>query len=276
MAAAHDGRRRSIPGGTFMVEAAHTTDDAGGHVHHWETSWGPMAIAFGVMFLVPLTFSEYFVYHNNLLAILFAGIGAPLVLSGVGRWIYEGATQPGVIQNVSPVGVSVFIVGEILIFLGLFAAYWALRLSAGPNWPPAGTPEISKIMPLVMTVILVTSSYTYHVAEEKLETGDRSGFLKMMVVTLLIGLLFLGCTIFEYTHLYHEGFTPGTNQYSAAFYSLTGFHASHVLVGLLSFVAIIISFLRFEPNHLFVKVAGIYWHFVDIVWFFVASQVYFW
>ncbi len=69
---------------------------------------------------------------------------------------------------------------------------------------------------------------------------------------------------------------PGTNQYSAAFYSLTGFHGSHVLVGLVSFLAIIIAAMFGTAHEKLVKVAGIYWHFVDIVWFFVASQVYYW
>ncbi len=260
-----------------MSELTHASEDgAHGHVHHWEVSWAPMAIAFGVMFLVPLAFAAYFVYHTPLLAILFVGIGAPLVIAGVSRWVYEGATQMGVIQNVSPLGIGVFIIGEILIFLGLFAAYWTLRLGSGSNWPPVGTPEINHVLPLIMTVILVTSSFTYHIAEEKLDAGDRSGFQKYVALTLVVGLLFLSCTFYEYHHLYSEGFTPGTNQYSAAFFSLTGFHASHVIVGLLSFVAILIGFLRIEPNHLLVKVAGIYWHFVDVIWFFVASQVYFW
>lgn len=246
------------------------------HAHHWEVSWAPMAIAFGVMFLVPLCFAASQVYHNALLAILFAGIGAPLVVAGIARWIYEGATQPGVIQNVSPVGIGVFIIGEILIFLGLFVSYWVLRLGSGSNWPPAGTPPINHILPLVMTVILVSSSLLFHLAEDKLHAGDRAGFMRFLAMTFGAGLLFLCCTFYEYHHLFQENFTPGTNQFAFAFYSLTGFHASHVIVGLLSFAFMYVGFLRFEPNHLFVKVAGIYWHFVDVIWFFVASQIYFW
>lgn len=259
-----------------MAEVAHSSSGAGGHAHHWEVSWAPMAVAFGVMFLVPMTFTSYLVYGSPLFAIIFAGLGVPLVLAGISRWVYEGATQIGVIQNVSPIGIGVFIVGEILIFLGLFASYWALRLGTGVNWPPAGTPEINHILPLVMTVILITSSFTYHHAENKLHEGNHGGFMTWLIISLVVGALFLGCTIYEYTNLFHEGFTPGTNQYSAAFYSLTGFHASHVLVGLLSFVAIALGFARGSLNPLVVKVAGIYWHFVDIVWLFVASQIYFW
>src|SRR5262245_35322419 len=228
------------------------------HEHHWEVSWAPVAIAMGAMFLVPLTFAAFLVYKSVLLGIICAGLGVPLVLAGVAKWIHEGATQHAVIENVSPIGIGVFIIGEVLIFLGLFVSYWVLRLSAGAAWPPAGTPEISKVMPLVMTVILVTSSLTYHYAEARLEAKDRSGFMTWLVISIGIGALFLGCTIYEYNHLFHEHFTPATNQYSGAFYSLTGFHASHVLLGLISFLAILIGFATSKINPIFVKVAGIY------------------
>jgi len=258
-----------------MTDHAHTGVGAV-HAGHWEVSWAPIAIAFGALFLVPLTFTSLLVYHLPLLAILFAGVGVVLTMAGIGRWIYEGATQQGVISNVSPVGIGVFIIGEALIFIGLFASYWVLRLGTGVNWPPAGTPEFNKVLPLAMTVLLVASSFTYHMAETRLHKGDRGGFFSALGITLLLGAAFLSCTIYEYVHLYSEGFTPGTNQYSAAFFSLTGFHASHVFVGLATFLGVAWGVASNKINPLFVMVAGIYWHFVDVVWFFVASQVYFW
>jgi cytochrome c oxidase subunit 3 len=254
------------------TDAAH----APAHGHHWEVSWAPMAISFGTMFLVPLTFVFALVYQMPLAAIISAGIGTPLVLAGIGRWIYEGATQHSAISNVSPVGIGVFIIGEIFIFLGLFASYWLMRISAGSVWPPAGTPHINTVLPIVMTFILVASSLTYHYAEHLFEHGKKSGFITWVAISLILGATFLGCTIYEYSHLLHQNFTPATNQYSAAFFSLTGFHGSHVLVGLFSFLFIIIAAMRGTIHKMLVKVAGIYWHFVDVVWFFVASQVYFW
>lgn len=243
---------------------------------HWEFSWAPMAISFGTMFLVPLTFVFYFVYQSHLGAIVAAGIGTPLVLAGIAKWIHEGATQHSAISNVSPVGIGVFIIGEILIFLGLFASYWTLRLSSGAAWPPAGTPHIDKVLPLIMTVLLVASSLTYHYGESQLNEGNKSTFMLWLVVSIVLGASFLGCTLYEYSHLFHENFVPGTNQYSAAFYSLTGFHGSHVFVGLASFLFILVGMMFGRVHDMLVKVAGIYWHFVDVVWFFVASQVYFW
>ncbi len=249
------------------------------HHHHWEVSWAPILVAVGTAFLVPFTFAAYFVYETPLLAIIFAGLGTPLLVAGIIRWIYEGATETPVFSGVADVGVGIFIISEILIFISLFAGYWMMRISsgaAGELWPPEGTPEISLVLPLFMTLILVASSITYHLGENENHKGNKAGLKKWLVVTILLGLLFFGCTIYEYNHLIHEGFIPGRNSYSTAFYSLTGFHASHVLVGVLSFVFMLVMVTFSQINDGFVKVAGIYWHFVDIVWFFVASQVYFW
>lgn len=246
------------------------------HEHHWEVSWAPMAISFGTLLLVPLTFMFYFVYGNNLGAIISAGLGTPLVIAGIARWVHEGATQHAAITEVSPIGIGVFIIGEILIFLGLFTSYWLLRLSAGNAWPPAGTPHLDTTLPLIMTAILVTSSLTYHYAEHLYHEGNQSGFKLWLIISFVLGAAFLGCTFYEYGHLIHQNFTPSTNAFSSAFYSLTGFHASHVIVGLGSFIFVLVGALRGALSPMFVKVAGIYWHFVDVVWFFVASQIYFW
>ena len=249
------------------------------HEHHWEVSWAPLAISLGVLFLVPLSFTFYFVYGQPFFATVAAGIGTPLVLAGIARWVHEGATQPSVVSELSPVGVGVFIIGEILIFLGLFASYWTMRISsgaAGEPWPPAGTPHINLILPLFMTAVLVASSLTYHYAEHLFNTGRKGAFSLWLIITIVLGTVFLACTAYEYNHLVHEGFLPGTNQYSAAFYSLTGFHGSHVLVGLVSFIVMLFGVLFGRVHSMFVKVAGIYWHFVDVIWFFVASQVYYW
>lgn len=138
-----------------MTELAHASEHAQEHhAHHWEMSWAPIAIAFGVFFLVPMTFSAALIYHYPLLAILTAGVGVPLIVAGVARWIYEGATQVGVIQNVSPVGIGVFIIGEILIFFGLFVSYWVLRLGTGAAWPPARTTESPSAVPLAQSLLM--------------------------------------------------------------------------------------------------------------------------
>jgi cytochrome c oxidase subunit 3 len=210
-------------------------------------------------------------------AIVAAGLMVPLALAGIAKWMSEKgqATVPAL----NSLGLALFIFGEILIFLGLFASYWFLRLNTayeGGAWPPAGTPEINHVLPLIMTAILVTSSLTYHQAEKCYEEGGKGGFFFWLLLSIVLGAAFVSCTGYEYTHLWHEGFKPGVNQFSTPFYSLTGFHGMHVIVGLASFLAILIGAIFGNPHKTLVKMAGVYWHFVDIVWFFVASQVYFW
>lgn len=243
--------------------------------HHWETSMAPIIIAVGCLFTVPLAFASYFQYNSLVMAVVSLGVGLPVLLSGISIWVSEGLAQKHDQFGYSKTGLPIFIVGEVLIFLGIFASYWVVRLLA-PEWPPAGTPHINLAIPVIMTVILVSSSVTIHMAEDKLEAGDIAGFRTMLVTTILLGVIFLGCTIYEYGHLAGLNFVPSTNIYSSAFFSITGFHAAHVLVGLGIFVSALLPAFGGKTNTDFVKCAGVYWHFVDIVWFFVVSQVYFW
>lgn len=249
---------------------------AEGHAHHWEVSWAPIATVFGILFVLPLTFSAYYVYGSSFLASIFAGIGVPLLLAGIVKWVHEGLTQTPLVEGLSPSALPYFIVSEVFIFLGFFTSYWALRLSAGADWPPEGTPEIDTVLPMIMTVLLVSSSVAFHIAEAKSEENDLAGFRLWLVITIILGGLFLGCTGYEYTHLLHAGFGPSTNLYGTFFYSITGFHASHVIVGLGLFIAVLLPALRGKTNKYFTFCVGVYWHFVDVVWFFVASQIYFW
>lgn len=243
--------------------------------HHWEISTAPFLAVFGIFFLVPLTFSAYFVYESILLTILFAGIGTPLLIWGVAQWTSEGMSHVNLVPGVAAVGLPLFIVSEVFIFLSLFATYWTMRLMA-PAWPPAGSPEMPVGLPLLMTALLVTSSVTIHMAEEKLAHQDMAGFRQWLIITIVLGAVFLGCTTYEYSHLIHTGFVPGTNAFSTSFFTITGFHASHVLLGLLAFVVVLIPALSGKTNKTFVECVSVYWHFVDIVWFFVVSQLYFW
>ncbi|MBF0371050.1 MAG: heme-copper oxidase subunit III [Magnetococcales bacterium] len=246
------------------------------HAHHWEVSWAPMAVTFGILFLVPLTFAAYFVYEDIQQTMIFAGLGTPLLLAGIAKWVQEGLTQKPLVEGLSPSALPYFIISEVFIFLGFFVTYWTMRLSAGDVWPPEGTPEMNLWLPIVMTVILVTSSYTYHIAEAKYEEDNLSGFRNWLMISILLGGIFLGCTLYEYSHLLHLEFTPDTNAYSTAFYSITGFHASHVIVGLGVFLAVLIPAFGGKTNKHFIFCAGMYWHFVDVVWFFVVSQIYYW
>jgi len=256
---------------TERAEVIHT------HPGHWEWSWAPLLVVLGVFFAVPITFAGWFQYENPLIASVAGGIGAVLLLSGVAKWVSEGLSQHGEQYGYATFALPVFIVSEVFIFLGLFTSYWMIRLKAlDAEWPPAGTPHMEYLVPIIMTIILVSSSFTIHIGEEKLEEKDEAGFRTWLMATIALGIIFLGFTVYEYNHLLHQGFGPSTNSYSTAFYSITGFHASHVFVGICIFAAVAIPAFSGKTNKTFVTCASVYWHFVDIVWFFVVSQVYFW
>ena len=257
-----------------MTSSADTTAHV--HEHHWETSWAPLMVVAGIFFMVVLAFSAHFVYESTVQTIVYGAIGAISLLLGIAKWVDEGLTETPLISGVANIGLPIFIVSEVFIFLGLFVSYWMVRLGYQDVWPPEGTPAFDLWIPAVMTVILVGSSLTMHHAEDKLESGNLSGFNNWLMITIALGLVFLGFTIYEYNHLIHAGFIPSTNAFSMVFYTITGFHASHVLVGLGSFFAVLIPALKGKTNKTFVTCVSVYWHFVDVVWFFVASQVYFW
>ncbi len=255
------------------------SEHASEHELSWHTSYWPMILSVGVLFLLPLAFTFYFAYHNTLLSAVSLGIGAPLTLISVVGWVREGLEDAhGYHSGLAVWAMPLFIVAEALLFIGFFAAYWVTRLTA-LAWPPAGTPHMSYTIPLVMTVLLVSSSVTIHMAEhsmEREEAADRGAFNMWLIITMVLGTVFLGFTAYEWTELVHEGFVIGTNIFSSSFFSITGFHASHVLVGLGIFLCVLIPALKGNVNKTFVKSASIYWHFVDVVWLFVVSQIYFW
>ncbi|MDP1691487.1 MAG: heme-copper oxidase subunit III [Burkholderiaceae bacterium] len=240
---------------------------------HWETSYWPLVCAVGILFILPFPFSLHFVYQHSMLAVACLGVGVPVTVWGIAGWVREGIEGHG--EGLILPAMGWFILAEALIFAGFFAAYWFTRLTA-PVWPPAGSVAMPKLIPALMTVLLIASSFTYHAAEGAYEANARARFLGWLVVTMALGLAFVGLSGYEWKQLMAAGFSFGTNIQSTSFYSITGFHAAHVLVGLGVFVAVLLPALGGRSNRHLVTAAGIYWHFVDIVWLFVVSQLYYW
>jgi len=203
-------------------------------------------------------------------------LGGGLILISVIGWVKDGLEDKhGWSAGLSFPAMPFFILAEAFIFVALFVSYWVMRLKA-PVWPPDGTPHISMVTPIIMTIILVSSSVTIHLAEMRHAEGNHGGFLGWLWATIILGCVFFGFTLNEWGHLLHEGFNTSTNAYGTIFYSITGLHASHVVVGVALFICILIPAHMRKTNTTFIKTASLYWHFVDLVWFFVVSQVYFW
>jgi cytochrome c oxidase subunit III len=173
-------------------------------------------------------------------------------------------------------GILLFIVSEAMLFGAFFASYFFLRVVAneGP-WPPDPF-ELPVAVAGVNTAILVSSSFTVHWALESIRRGNRLGLKLGLIATWLLGASFLFIQINEYVHI---GFSGRDGAFGSIFYGLTGLHGAHVFVGLLllSFANIRAWRGHFGPtakDHLGVEVAGIYWHFVDVMWIIVYTTVY--
>jgi len=163
-------------------------------------------------------------------------------------------------------GLLMFLVAEGCLFLGLFMAYLAYRLTA-PVWPPEGTPERELLLPGINTAILLSSSWVIHQAKPAIQANNVKGLRLWFALTALMGAIFLAGQLYEYSHL-EFGLT--TNLFASSFYVLTGFHGLHVAAGLLFILAVLWRSLKpghySAQRHFGVEAAEIYWHFVDGVW----------
>jgi cytochrome c oxidase subunit 3 len=171
----------------------------------------------------------------------------------------------------------IFLVSDTLTFAGLLAGYGGMRLSIG-RWPVQF--EIFNIgLVSTMTFVLICSSATMAVAVGAARRGEHARVLRFLLLTVLGGLFFLGAQAYEWTHFIGEGArlfgNPwGIPQFSATFFIITGFHGGHVTGGViyLLITALRWSRRRIQPES--VEIAGLYWHFVDLVWVFIFTLLY--
>lgn len=186
-----------------------------------------------------------------------------------------------VVQQGLTYGFRLFVVSEIFFFLSIFWAFFHSRLSPaielGNQWPPVGIPTISAFeLPLLNTVLLLTSGARITYGHHALIHGNRSGALIGTRITVLLARLFTLCQIIEY---YERGFTIADGVYGSTFYLATGTHRVHVLVGTI-FITVglfrLISYHMTANHHVGFEAAILYWHFVDVVWLFLWVTVYWW
>jgi len=181
-------------------------------------------------------------------------------------------------SRVSPtvLGMFLFIGSEIMLFGSFFTVYFFDRVvnhGVGGHWPPEPFHR-PVFVALVNTLILITSSFTMHWALTSTKRGNRAGMQAGLLLTFLLGLTFLLTQAIEYHRL---GFNTGDTSFAATFFGLTGLHGAHVFVGLSILAVMTIRAFRghFSPeDHHGVELAGIYWHFVDVMWVVVYVTVY--
>jgi heme/copper-type cytochrome/quinol oxidase subunit 3 len=168
-----------------------------------------------------------------------------------------------------------FLGSECFFFGSLIATYMAYRGRSLVGPTPAEMFNIP--FTSVSTFVLLMSSLFMVLALAACQRGDRKGTLVWLMATALAGSTFLGGQYYEFTTFVREGLTPQTNLFGTTFFVLTGFHGTHVTIGVLWLLALWVQAWRGklgQAESLNVEIAGLYWHFVDVVWIVIFTAVY--
>lgn len=238
--------------------------------------------------LLVLTVSAVLTFQGFTKAVDVINMGLLTVVSSMSLWfrdvISEGTylgNHTLAVQRGLNLGVGLFIVSEALFFLAIFWTFFHSALSPtvelGAQWPPKGIESVNPFeLPLLNTVILLSSGFTVTYAHHCLIQGYRKGGLHGMLYTIILALIFTALQGLEYTV---SSFTISDSTYGSCFYFGTGFHGFHVIIGT-AFIAVgLWRFLAYhftENHHLGFESSILYWHFVDIVWLFLFISIYYW
>ena len=174
-------------------------------------------------------------------------------------------------------GIWLFLASEVMLFGSLFSAYALLR-SGATSWPDQSA-VLSVPFATLNTVILISSSITMVLAWVAAKAGELPRFRLFMGLTLLLGAAFMAVKALEYSDKLSHGLLPSTDNFLGLYFTMTGVHAIHVLVGM-----VVNAYLLWPGSAMFrsdavrftnrVEIAGIYWHFVDVVWIFLFPVLY--
>lgn len=188
----------------------------------------------------------------------------------------------------------IFLVSDTFIFTCFLVSYMNVRISTTVPWPNASEvfalhvfgASVPLLLIAIMTFVLITSSGTMAMAVNYGYRRDRMRTAALMFMTAGFGAVFVGMQAFEWTKLIQEGVRPwanpfGAEQFGASFFMITGFHGMHVSFGVLYLVIVALRVLRGDyerrgGNYEIVEIAGLYWHFVDLVWVFIFALFYLW
>ena len=254
--------------------------------------WPALGAAAGFTLVLGLTLFM----HEYPYSIYVMIAGALMVLLTMFLW-WRDVIKESTFQNVhTPVvelglryGMALFIASEVMFFVAWFWAFFDASIFAneaiqysrvtftGGEWPPQGVEVFDPFhLPLLNTVILLTSGTTCTWAHHALIEGNRRSMIWGLIATIALGILFSFVQAYEYSH---AKFAFGDGIYSSTFFMATGFHGFHVLVGTIFLIVVLFRALagHFKPDHHFgFEAAAWYWHFVDVVWLFLFFSIYWW
>jgi cytochrome c oxidase subunit 3 len=188
----------------------------------------------------------------------------------------------------------IFLLSDTFIFSCFLVGYMTVRVSTTVPWPNpsevfalqvAGA-DVPLLLIAIMTFVLISSSGTMAMAVNFAYRGDRANAAALILVTAVCGEIFVGMQAFEWSKLImEEGVRPwgnpmGAAQFGSAFFMITGFHGLHVSCGVVYLLIVAFKLLRGDyertGNYQIVEIAGLYWHFVDLVWVFIFALFYLW
>ncbi len=195
--------------------------------------------------------------------------------AGLIRYISKPHPVTGVTN--AKLGVWCFLASEVMLFGGLFSAYILLRTGVS-DWP-RGSELLNVPLATLNTLVLITSSVTIVMAWASLAMKDFAKYRRFMGATILLAFVFLIVKGFEYAHKFEHHHFPSTSTFYAIYFTLTGLHGLHVIGGI-----ILNTYFLFPGGKLWkthpeqflgrVECAGLYWHFVDLVWIFLFPVLY--
>lgn len=172
---------------------------------------------------------------------------------------------------VARVAIWLVILSEVVIFGGLIACYILYRVRF-PEWAQYAV-HTSTPLGALNTLILLTSSLTVVLAHDAAEKKELTKVTRYLATTVSLGMAFLVVKSIEYSTEIHHGFTFKANLFWTFYYSMTGLHAIHVILGMLAMTYVGLGARRGQNLHR-VEMAGLYWHFVDVVWVFLFPLLY--
>ena len=192
--------------------------------------------------------------------------------------VWQGGGSPYAIGS-KKFGMWLFIISDALTFSALLVAYTYVRL-ATPEWPKPFHFSPSIVFSSVMTFCLLTSSLTMVMAVHSMNVGRRKATVGWILATMAAGAAFVILHLNEWLNLINSEHVTifdnpwGVPQFGGTFFSLTGLHMTHVVIGLIYLGIICQAVVRGKFRAEDVEVAGLYWHFVDLVWMFIFPLVY--
>nr|YP_009759746.1 cytochrome c oxidase subunit III [Phauda flammans]QIQ56357.1 cytochrome c oxidase subunit III [Phauda flammans] len=243
----------------------------------------PLTSAIGVLTLVTGMIKWFHNFNMNLMMLSYI-----IIIMSMYQW-WRDICREGTLQGKHTIvvlkglkwGMILFIISEIFFFISFFWAFFHSSLSpnieVGCNWPPTMIIPFNPFqIPLLNTIILISSGITVTWAHHSLMENNYSQMSQSLFITIMLGIYFTILQAYEY---FEATFTISDSIYGSTFFMATGFHGLHVMIGTIFLLICLIRHLNnhFSKNHHFgFEAAAWYWHFVDVVWLFLYISIYWW